>query len=731
MLQPEPPRRALHFDPEGRPQVRFRRNSFSPLSPPGNHIANINWSRYDCRGPNASEVSPEPPIIQPEPDTNPITPGTAEKNGEERKLGRQGTTNFAQRIEKKMWTYSTSQNVYKRWLLEIISWSVSAACMAGIVIMLIIYKNKHIPTNWPLGLTLNAYISNLSKIASAALLLPVSEALGQLKWSWFQGGDSKKMWDFEIFDNASRGPWGSLLLLVRTRGRSLAALGAAVTIFALALDPFFQQLVEYPNKWEIQKETGSLPIARGYMRSLPNTEYRNNNELLELDPDMLAVSNHYFYSNGTIPVVLGTGIRAEVPLACPSSNCTWPEYETLGMCSKCTDASDLLEFKCLHKELDWAQLPDMDENDYAVYPNGTSCGWFLAAENPLLMTGYNVDRNTAHTGEILIYRTQPLYDVNSRVPLAGINAKLNNTRNPLSHVIIVSGKTVEDVQRNATPIAHECLISWCAKQMTSTYSEGSFTENITKVVRNETQDQWPWIVSPIFEHGIKVALYYDYSEDVYLRGESGAQYFIDRQTHLLTINLYDDIFPSTYTLINSTNEDDARLHYKQYINQGIRTRNMPFNPFLYSNISAHLDNYANKMTNLMRSSLSRAEMISGTAYGKGTFVNVRWEWLTLPLVLLGLSLFFLVSTVVRSSIEKDNVGVYKTSAMATLLYGLPDDMQKKLGKSKVPREEASQVKVKWHPKAGWRMSGNSVSSTSDIRPPVIPHEPDMNLRRTA
>jgi hypothetical protein len=88
--------------------------------------------------------------------------------------------------------------------------------MGAIIGILIYLKDERLP-KWPLGLTLNAYISLLSKIASAALLFPTSEALGQLKWSWFQS-NSKKMWDFEIFDNASRGPWGSILLLIRTKG---------------------------------------------------------------------------------------------------------------------------------------------------------------------------------------------------------------------------------------------------------------------------------------------------------------------------------------------------------------------------------------------------------------------------------------------------------------------------------------------------------------------------------
>ena len=36
------------------------------------------------------------------------------------------------------------------------------------------------------GAPVNAFISVMAKVASASLLLPVSEALGQLKWGWFR-----------------------------------------------------------------------------------------------------------------------------------------------------------------------------------------------------------------------------------------------------------------------------------------------------------------------------------------------------------------------------------------------------------------------------------------------------------------------------------------------------------------------------------------------------------------
>lgn len=95
----------------------------------------------------------------------------------------------------------------------------------------------------------------LSIIASAVPILPASEAIGQLKWTWFHGKKSKDAYDFEILDKASRGAWDSIMLLYRTKGQSLAALGALFTILLLAIATFFQQFLDLPEHWSIHGQS--------------------------------------------------------------------------------------------------------------------------------------------------------------------------------------------------------------------------------------------------------------------------------------------------------------------------------------------------------------------------------------------------------------------------------------------------------------------------------------------
>lgn len=76
----------------------------------------------------------------------------------------------------------------------------------------------------PSGLTLNGLIALLSTIARAALLIPVASGLSQEVWLWLsearkQPGGNGELRDLEISDEASRGAWGSLLLLRHFRRR--------------------------------------------------------------------------------------------------------------------------------------------------------------------------------------------------------------------------------------------------------------------------------------------------------------------------------------------------------------------------------------------------------------------------------------------------------------------------------------------------------------------------------
>jgi hypothetical protein len=112
-------------------------------------------------------------------------------------------------------TRSLRQSTF-RWLSEILSCVLSLLCVIAIAVVLAIYDGQLAP-NWPLGITLNALLALLTSLAKLALLAPTMEGIGQLRWQWFSQ-QHRKLTDFDLFDQASRGTFGGLKLLVSLKG---------------------------------------------------------------------------------------------------------------------------------------------------------------------------------------------------------------------------------------------------------------------------------------------------------------------------------------------------------------------------------------------------------------------------------------------------------------------------------------------------------------------------------
>lgn len=354
---------------------------------------------------------------------------------------------FTQRIERKLAAYNASENVLKRWSLEILSWCVSALCMAGIVAIYVHLKDESISA--PRANLLLTAANVLGKVASAALIVPTSEALGQLKWNWFH--DSRAMWDFEIFDKASRGPWGAVMLLFRTRGRSLAALGALLIVLLLAIDTFFQQLTELPTRSTL-RGTGLIPRTVHYEPELPSAFY-SGDPAIQADQNIGPVADTFFRGNGTQPILFGNGTRPDIPLSCPSGSCDWEPYDTLGICSQCADVSELLEYACLDTRIDWTSGLN---STISSYPNATACGYFLNAtsEEPIMMSGYALGPTGEPRGETLLMRTIPLMTNPLRYPLLGGSIRFKNVRNPIVDVLVSSTSGRAQVHANIMPMLY-------------------------------------------------------------------------------------------------------------------------------------------------------------------------------------------------------------------------------------------------------------------------------------
>jgi hypothetical protein len=87
-----------------------------------------------------------------------------------------------------------------------------------VIIVVLRFSDSKRDISWPLGLSLNAFLALCSTLVRVAFMVPIAEGLGQLKWIWFGSRKPRPMDHFKAFDNASRGIWGSLVLLFSLKG---------------------------------------------------------------------------------------------------------------------------------------------------------------------------------------------------------------------------------------------------------------------------------------------------------------------------------------------------------------------------------------------------------------------------------------------------------------------------------------------------------------------------------
>ena len=212
------------------------------------------------------------------------------------------------------------------WLWELLSLMVSATCIGAITLIMKRCDNKPIPT-WSYGLTLNGVVSILAVVTKASMILPVAETISQLKWCWFWQ-QPRPVRDFESFDGASRGPWGSLTMLVSVRWCSLGAVGAILTVAAMAIEPTLQQLPAYRTRIVAADEP-----AIGRSINFAARTIVEGSSGISLSEGAKAA---------TYLGIFGSEETASYIPPCTTGNCTWPTFSSLGVCSACENQSSLL-----------------------------------------------------------------------------------------------------------------------------------------------------------------------------------------------------------------------------------------------------------------------------------------------------------------------------------------------------------------------------------------------------
>ncbi|KAI1811101.1 hypothetical protein GGS20DRAFT_130399 [Poronia punctata] len=136
-------------------------------------------------------------------------------------------------------TLRRRQWVRDHWIWELTSWFMSSLLLLGVVLTLSLHQNQPLP-EWPFGVSINALISFLSSLSTSALVGVVASTIGQGGWAALTSA-KRPLLQLQVYDDASRGPMGSFLFLLKTR-LSLVSVGPLIIIASQATAPLVQQI---------------------------------------------------------------------------------------------------------------------------------------------------------------------------------------------------------------------------------------------------------------------------------------------------------------------------------------------------------------------------------------------------------------------------------------------------------------------------------------------------------
>ncbi|KAI5928124.1 hypothetical protein F4810DRAFT_179976 [Camillea tinctor] len=496
------------------------------------------------------------------------------------------------------------------WLFEIAAWVASAIALVAIIITIALTDEKPLP-QWPMHITLNSFVSFMSTIMKAALVIPVAEGISQLKWLWFKkAGDLD---DIQTFDEASRGSWGSMKLIFSSTRLHLAKLGAFITIVALGVDPFIQQVIIYPSRTIPSPiHNVSVPIAHRYN----DYAYGSIMALREPTLEMKAAINNGVYDTNDHPQD-----DFQMSTQCATGNCTWPEtYLSLAVCTKCANTTSLIKQNCTDSDA------PMSYCDYSL-PNGMYFSGLMRGQFYMNATG------------------------------AADTINFNNTQSTVSSLSTMRG--LHDLSSTSLlgVVSNECVLYFCVNEYRAAVENDKFTET---VIASYTGKE-----DPVMGENVTITVPPS-------GNRTTSQDFIVTATSWFAINNYlVEFWTGNVTgmtgRMSSTSDVMTALYDLGEDGSGSGAQKPGGENNTVAAVAAAMTQVLRLWPQSSRSGENddpadmRAE---GTVWMTETYVHVRWPWMALPVAIEGLAFIFLVGTIIQSKMS--GVAVWKSSTMPML-----------------------------------------------------------------
>lgn len=510
------------------------------------------------------------------------------------------------------------------WLFESFTLAFSVACFVAIIGLLSAYDNKIRP-ELAYDLSLNAIISILATGCKSSLVLVIGEAICQLKWLNFKSAHKSQLSGMQVFDAASRGPLGSLGILIHQRAQSLVCLGAAVIVLLLAFDPFMQQVISYSVR----------PTSASYGQAV--TKQRHNMMSTDI-PDWENAFGQGIWSDGNF----------DLSPICSSGNCTWKEFSSVGVCSRCSEITSSARLKCnLGNARYW-----LNQTCEITLPFGDGYNFSVTMQRHF--ADLSVGTPTNGSGNGLGFPDIIIWTPYSGMDATGADVSVGGIMNP--NVVHAYAELAPSPQASLTaPLSNRiffknltvCAHTSCLRDYRVSMKNGQAsikTGNVDLGNRYHTEAGVHWTPRNKSKASFAFAETSDRINMQMLEISSRGFFPIERSPRIF---LFEDNKWSDGDLV--VFDTDPLIHRIQKVG-----------------FASIMSDIAASFTKLGLD--SSTDTVSGTVQVSKVFVSIQWYWLILPAVLVILGAIFFIGTTTTN--RKAKMPLWKSSALAPFYHGL-------------------------------------------------------------
>ncbi|KAI0595559.1 hypothetical protein F4775DRAFT_367426 [Biscogniauxia sp. FL1348] len=513
------------------------------------------------------------------------------------------------------------------WGWEISTLTLSTLFFAAQIAILIYMHDKPYYNTWAFTLSLNTILAILTAGYKASQLHAVSAAISQTKWIDFTA-KPQRLWNFELYDESSRGPQGAAEFLLRVPW-GLATIGAIITLLGLAADAFTQQVFVLEAR---NVTTADNSVLFGYSleyNTHPNQTALSNFQEPELstrDPGLQGAIMKGIFNIQTAPEFRCGGA------------CSWNgTYHSLGFSSTCENVTQATSAtKVCDNQNNTAMSPG---NCNMTTPGGVSFSTLYVRTDA--STVLRVAVNESFTSNIAISKGvrigTPRY---WRIPPDFLKVAIFRSTSGPDHYFNDADIIDEEIT--------ECTLSLALHEYGGMVANGS---ELAIPTHRRLRLDAGYSVAP--------AGYIETNQTVTFNGSEAGAFAPGFSIGVYDWNNMVKFFQSSaFTSHIVAGSDNGQSAGEVGIGSA----------FLRADLPATFDALAGSMTDYVRSLASgpNVRAATGDRVDQVIFVRVRWAWLAFPLAVELAAVAFVASVMVKN--RRRGIPTWKSSALGLLLH---------------------------------------------------------------